>query len=93
MGKVKRISGTSARDSEDSCNVQVQKETRGLPESTIMAIRINKENGTRGLGIPSACELYSCLSVFEIQAELLSYSKEYRQLNPNLEDWGMRYVR
>ena len=27
----------------------------------------------------------------EIRAELLFYSEEYQQLNPNLGDWGMVY--
>ena len=84
-GKVKKVSGTGARDSDDSCNVRVQKETRGLPESPIMVIRINKEKGL-GDWRPSCTHVYQFL---EIQAELLSHSKECQQLNPNLGDWGI----
>ena len=90
MGKVKRISGTGARDSDNIWTGQVKIETRGLPESPITDVRVNKK--TR-LGDWRSREFWVILMfiVLEIQAESLSHSKECQQLDLNLEDWGIVY--
>ena len=65
--------------------------TRGLPESPVKVIRIGSETDS------GTARVYQVLAhvyqVLKIQAELLLYSEEYQQLNPNLGDWGMCYAR
>ena len=60
--RLKKISGTDARVSNNRRDMQVQKETRGLPESPIMTIRINKKKKLEDWGPECFCVVLMFIS-------------------------------